>query len=159
MFRSIRRKDRALDRAETEKILQNAKFGVLSVRGDDGYPYGVPINCAYIDGKIYCHSAPEGHKIDAIRRDDKVCFTIVSENELDPERLSTVYASAIVFGRARIIADAEEKRALVVKMTRAISEVAYEAVMKKSCVEAVASYEIIEIAPERATGKGRKRPS
>ena len=57
-------------------LMKNAKRGVLSLIGEDGYPYGLPINQWYCeeDGKIYFHGAKEGHKIDAIKACDKVSF-------------------------------------------------------------------------------------
>ena len=49
--------------------MNNTKRGVLSLIGDDGYPYGLPIDHWYCeeDGKIYFHGAKEGHKIDSIK--------------------------------------------------------------------------------------------
>ena len=92
-------------------MLRSKDFGVLSVCGDDGYPYGVPINYVYDEGKIYFHStSAESHKIDAIRKNEKVSFTIVTEYELIPEKLDTMYTSVVVFGRARVINSKEETK-------------------------------------------------
>ena len=54
MFREITRKKQALSQEECLEILTNAKRGVLSVNGDDGYPYGMPVNHYYdpVDGKL-----------------------------------------------------------------------------------------------------------
>ena len=67
----MRRKRQELAPERCIEILQNGTAGVLSVMGDDGYPYGVPLSYAYKDGKIYFHSAVEGHKIDALRKEEK----------------------------------------------------------------------------------------
>ena len=64
MFREMKRKERQLSAELTEKILNKCTSGVLSVIGDDGYPYGVPVSYAYSDGKIFFHCAKEGHKVD-----------------------------------------------------------------------------------------------
>lgn len=55
MFREIVRKKQALTLDECKEILKNEPRGVLSLIGDDGYPYGVPINYYYTedDGHIY----------------------------------------------------------------------------------------------------------
>ena len=68
MFRKMRRFKQQISVAECIEILKNTKRGVLSLIGDDGYPYGIPIDHWYCedDGKIYFHGAKEGHKIDAI---------------------------------------------------------------------------------------------
>ena len=46
--------------------------------GDDGYPYGIPMNHWYCeeDGILYFHSAKEGHRMDAIRAYDKVSYVL-----------------------------------------------------------------------------------
>ena len=74
MFRKMRRWKQQLSDANTKQILKITKRGVLSVLGDDGYPYGIPINYYYDenDNAIYFHSAKEGHKLDAIKQNNKV---------------------------------------------------------------------------------------
>ena len=47
MFRKMRRSPQALTQEEIIEVLKNETRGVLSVQGDDGYPYGVPINHYY----------------------------------------------------------------------------------------------------------------
>ena len=44
MFREMRRKMQALTAEETAEILKRNTSGVLSLNGDDGYPYGVPLS-------------------------------------------------------------------------------------------------------------------
>ena len=110
MFRELRRKNQQLSETEARSILKNGTHGVLSVQGDDGYPYGVPMNYVYGDDAIYFHCAKEGHKLEGVRRSDKVSFCVVGEDEVIPEAFSTAYTSVIVFGRAEIVADEKEKR-------------------------------------------------
>lgn len=105
MFREMRRNKQLLSRAAAEKILHEGDFGVLALSGDDGYPYAVPINYAYADGKIYFHSATTGHKLDAIRRNDKVSFCVVDRHDVVAEELTTYFTSAIAFGRMRLVED------------------------------------------------------
>ena len=66
MFRKMRRFKQQLSEEECLEILKTAKRGVLAVLGDEGYPYAVPLDFVYEDGKIYFHCAKEGHKLDAI---------------------------------------------------------------------------------------------
>lgn len=116
MFREMRRKKQVLSLEETEAILQRATAGVLSVSGDDGYPYGVPVSYVYTDGKIYFHCAKSGHKLDAIKANDKVSFCVIDEDHIVPEEYTTYFRSAIAFGRARIMEDAAEIRAAARKL-------------------------------------------
>lgn len=74
MFRPMRRFKQALSAEECLEVLKEEKRGTLALAGDEGYPYALPINYFYEEasGRIYFHGAGEGHKIDAIRRCDKV---------------------------------------------------------------------------------------
>lgn len=111
VFRKMRRAEKATDIAKAEELLRSQDFGILSVNGDDGYPYGVPVNYVYDSGKIYFHStSADSHKIDAIRKNEKVSFSIVTEHDLVPEKLDTMYTSVIVFGRARVLNSVEETK-------------------------------------------------
>ena len=47
MFREMRRRPQALSHEEIVDLLKKETRGVMSVQGDDGYPYGVPINHYY----------------------------------------------------------------------------------------------------------------
>ena len=55
MFRPMLRHAQQLSFEECEQILIEAKRGVLSVQGDGGYPYGIPMNHLYLDGKLDFH--------------------------------------------------------------------------------------------------------
>jgi len=116
MFREMRRKDRRMDEAACLDILGKGTTGVLAVHGDDGYPYAIPLNYIYEDGKIYFHAAKAGHKIDAITRDSKVSFCVVGMERTVPEKFTTDFKSVVVFGRAAIVEDEIEKREAIKKL-------------------------------------------
>lgn len=113
MFREMRRIKQQLTQEECEKILERGRTGVLAVLGDDGYPYTVPINYYYTDGKIYLHCAKSGHKLDAIRSNPKVSFCVVERDDILQEKFTTLFKSAVAFGKAEILADKEEMRSSV----------------------------------------------
>ena len=115
-FRPMRRKRQMLSEEECLKILKSATAGVLSVLGDEGYPYGVPMSHAYHDGKLYFHSAQEGHKVDAVRNCDKVTFTVIAQDDVMLKKYTTVYRSVICFGRIRLIEDNVEKMMAIRKL-------------------------------------------
>ena len=58
MFRELTRKNKMISMEECIQLLKDETRGVLSVIGDDDYPYGMPMNHWYNeeDGKIYFHS-------------------------------------------------------------------------------------------------------
>ena len=112
MFREMRRIKQALSEGECVKILKEEKRGVLAVSGDGGYPYAVPMNFRYDEEEnaIYFHSAQKGHKIDAIRKNDKVSFCVIAKDDVISEKRTTAYISVIAFGRAEIIEDEDRLR-------------------------------------------------
>lgn len=153
MFREMKMKRRELTLEEAKEILRTQKDGVLCVHGDDGYPYGVPINYGYVDGKFYMHSrGNESHKIDAITNNSKVCLTVVAKHDLVEEEYTTKFASAIVFGKARIITDPDEMVVAMGKMMKGLAPDFMEGAMSRVKGSATA-LAMIEITPEHITGK------
>ena len=107
MFRPMRRIKQQLPDAEALEILANAKRGVLSMTGDDGWPYGIWLNPHYRkeDGCIYFHGAKEGHKIDALRRDSRVSFTVIDAGVQDDGGWAYTFRSVVVFGASSTVSD------------------------------------------------------
>lgn len=111
MFREMRLKeDNQLPQEQALEILEKSVYGVLGLEGDDNYPYTMPINYAFEDNKIYLHGAPEGHKVDAAKRNEKVSFCVVSKADIVPEAYNCLFLSTVAFGKIRIIEDAQEKQ-------------------------------------------------
>lgn len=121
MFREMRRFRQALPREACEEILRRRGTGVLAVLGDEDYPYAVPLNFVYLDGRLYFHCACAGHKLDAIARSSKVSFCVIDHDEVLDEKLTTLFRSVIVFGRASIVEDDGEKRAAVTALSRKLA--------------------------------------
>lgn len=109
MFREMRRKKQQIPDSEALEILKHGKTAVLAAAGDDDYPYAVPINYIYFNGSIYIHCAKVGHKIDAIKRNEKVSLTVIDKDDIIQELYTTAYKSIIVFGRAHLL-DAEKDK-------------------------------------------------
>ena len=105
----MRRHRQQLSREECERILGRCTSGVLALTGDGGYPYAVPLSYVYADGAIIFHSAVEGHKVDAIRRDSRCSFCVIEQDEIKPAEFTTYFRSVIVFGRIQILEDDNEK--------------------------------------------------
>ena len=101
MFREMVRKKQQLTKEEAIELLKKEPRGVLSLLGDDGYPYGVPIDHWYNpeDGKLYFHCGKRGHKIDAIRSCDKASFCVCDEGYRKEGDWALNIKSVIVFGK------------------------------------------------------------
>lgn len=110
MFRELRRFKQALTKEECEKVLTEELRGILSVQGDDGYPYGVPVNHWYNpeNGKIYFHGGRGGHKLDSIAKCDKVSFCVYDKGFKKEGEWALNIKSVIVFGRASVVEDWDE---------------------------------------------------
>ena len=154
MERKIRRVDRALSESEAVAILQKGEYGVLSTVSADGQPYGVPVSYSYTGGVIYFHCAVEGHKLDNLRENNKVSFCVVGKTEVLPEKFGTKYESAIVFGKAFELTDADKHRGLVELLKK------YSPGSMEEGLRYIASTggktRVYEIKPESITGKSRK---
>ena len=105
----MRRNRQQLSREECERILGRCTSGVLALAGDGGYPYTVPLSYVYADGAIIFHSAVQGHKVDAIKRDCRCSFCVIEHDEIRPAEFTTYFRSVIAFGRIHILEDAAEK--------------------------------------------------
>lgn len=114
MFRPMRRKQKQITESETKHLLRTERRGVLAVNGDDGYPYAIPVNYLYDEEqeKIFFHGAKAGHKIDALKKNDKVCFTVYGNERMEEGDWAPYLQSAVIFGRCHLVEDAaltEEK--------------------------------------------------
>ena len=105
----MRRKRQQLSDSESIEMLKKATSGTLALLGDGGYPYAVPISYVYEEGKLYFHSAKEGHKVDAIRDCDKASFCVIDKDDVHPEKYTTFFRSVIAFGKIHIVEDEAEK--------------------------------------------------
>ena len=110
MFRPMLRTRQQITEDACIEILKKEKRGVLSVLGDDGYPYGMPINHFYCeaDGKLYFHGGRKGHKIDAMQRCDKASFCVYDAGYREGGDWALHINSVIVFGRLSIVEDREK---------------------------------------------------
>ena len=116
MFREMRRKKQQLSMEESRRILDEGTSGVLALSGDEDYPYAVPISYVYDGDRLYFHCAKSGHKLDAVRRNPKASFCVIGQDQVLPEKYTTLFRSVIVFGKIRILESEEEKRRAIEKL-------------------------------------------
>lgn len=156
MFAEMRRQDRLLTREEANEILGRCEYGVLSTLDESGYPCGVPFNYAYQNGKIYIHCAHAAGRTTAnLKKDARVCFTVVGKTEVMPEKFGTKYESVVVFGSAREL-EAEEKQAALEGFIAKYSADFHEGGMTY-IANAFAKTGVFEIVPDHITGKAKRQ--
>lgn len=107
MFRELERKNKKLPDSKFIEILKNEKRGVLSVIGDGGYPYGMPMNHFYNqnDGCIYFHCGKSGHRIDSLKKNNKASFCVYDSGYCNEGEWALNIKCVIVFGNVDIIDD------------------------------------------------------
>lgn len=105
-MRKIRKK---MDKDQAMAVLHSARRAVLAMNGEDGYPYAIPINFVFADGRIWFHCAKAGQKIDCLKKDSKVCLTTWDDGYKDPGDWAWRLHSVVVFGRVHFVEEKEEK--------------------------------------------------
>ena len=155
MFRAMRRSKQQLTDNEVIAILEQGEVGVLAVLGDEGYPYTVPINYVYADGRILMHSAKSGHKIEAIRGCDKASFCVIGQADVVAQDYSTNFRSVVAFGRVRIVEDDAERQSAL-RLLGDKYNPGQDAALEAEIAKAGAHAAVIELAVEHATGKQSK---
>jgi len=154
-FRDIRRTARAVPVDQAREILAQADYGVLATVGADGWPYAVAVNHVLCGDTLYFHGALEGHKLENIAHEERVSFCAVPSVTVLPKALSTLYESAVVFGRAAVVTDAAEKRrALELLAVRFCGGVTPEA--EKTIANHDSRTAVVRIRIERITGKAHR---
>lgn len=157
MEKEMRRKDRLLSRDETVEILEKGEHGVLASVSLDNQPYALPISYVYVDNIIYIHSALTGHKLDNIKDNNKVSFSVVQQGKpvfMDND-FSTYFASAIIFGKAKIVEDGQEKsQALKLLCEKYLPE--YMSEFDNAMKLASKATLVVRIDVEKMSGKAKK---
>ena len=153
MFRDLLRKKQQLSLEDCLQILKQETPGVLSVLGDDDYPYGMPMNHWYNeeDGKIYFHCGKTGHRLDALKKLDKVSFCTYDNGCRNDDEWALHVKSVIVFGRIKIIDDMEK----IVDITTKLS---YKFTQDAEYIQSeIRNYKhqtlLLELTPEHISGK------
>lgn len=153
MFRKMRRFKQELNREECIEVLKQEPRGVLSVLGEDGYPYGVPMDHWYneADGKLYFHGAKTGHKIDAMKRCDKVSYCVMDKGWRKEGDWAMNIRSVVVFGRLRPVDDPAKTAEICTNICRKFTDDA--AYLEHELLHSGPAVLCLELEPEHMTGK------
>lgn len=120
MFRKVRKIKNELDEKTTKEVLKKAPRGVLALNGDDGYPYGLPLNYVYDEDNnaLYFHGTKTGYKIDCIEKSPKASFTALLEEGVSDEGWSKNVSSVVAYGLLEEIEDSDFARDALVKLAQ-----------------------------------------
>lgn len=153
MFRELVRKKKQISMEECIQILTSEKRGVLSVMGDDDYPYGMPMNHFYNEenGKVYFYCGKTGHRLDALKKHNKVSFCVYNEGYRKDGEWALNINSVIVFGRMKIVDDLDRVVYISEKLSRKFTE--DETYIKEEIEKYSKQTILLELTPEHICGK------
>lgn len=153
MFRKMRRIKQQITEDECIRILKENLRGVLSMIGDDGYPYGIPLNHFYSedDGMLYFHCAKTGHKLDAIKACDKVSFCVYDKGYRKEGEWALNINSVVIFGRMKFVTDEEKTREICINLAHKFTD--DEEYLEKELKYSLPNVQCLELIPEHITGK------
>lgn len=153
MFREMRRFKQALSQEECIEVLKDEPRGVLSLIGDDGYPYGIPMDHWYCeeDGKIYFHCAKEGHKLDAIKACGKASYCVYDQGYRKDGEWALNIRSVVIFGQIRVLEDADKVKDICTNLCRKFTDDA--AYLEHELTYSLPNVLCLELCPEHMTGK------
>ena len=149
----MRRFKQQITEDECFRVLKDQPRGVLSMNGDDGYPYGIPLDHWYSekDKKLYFHCAKVGYKIDAISACDKVSYCVMDEGFTKKGEWALNIKSVIVFGRIRFVVDEEKKREICMNLVKKFTN--DEEYLQRELENAFPRVQCLELTIEHMTGK------
>jgi len=156
MFRDLTRTDKQLPQEICVEILKKETRGVLSVLGDEDYPYGMPMNHWYneADGCLYFHCGKEGHRVDSLRRHNKVSFCTFTHGTRENGHWALHVNSVIVFGRMELVEDLAVICDVTAKLSRKFTD--DEAYIQAEIQGFAKKTLLLKLIPEHICGKAIK---
>ena len=148
----MRRKDKeVIDPDAIASVIRRSTVCRLAM-SDDGQPYVIPMSFGYQDGAVYFHCAPEGRKIEILRKNPRVCIEFDVDCQLKTGdsacKWGFNFQSAIAFGVAAFIEDSTEKRAALDIIMRQYSNEVFT--YPESAVDKIV---VIKVTVTELTGK------
>ena len=153
MFRELQRKNKQISMEECIELLKKETRGVLSVLGDGDYPYGMPMNHWYNeeDGKIYFHCGKSGHRLDALRKCNKVSFCTYDRGYREEGDWALHVKSVIVFGTMEIIDDMDTIADIARKLSYKFTQ--DEEYIRTEIEKYAKATLLLQLTPEHICGK------
>jgi len=152
-FRNLSRKNKQISMEECIELLSNEKRGFLSVNGDNGYPYVMPMNHFYnaADGCVYFHCGKHGHRLDSLKSSDKVSFCVSEKGYSNEGERALNVRSVIIFGRVEIIDDIESIIAITKELCHKFTN--DEEYIKNEIEKYGKATLLLKLTPEHICGK------
>jgi len=100
-----------IDETELIQTIKRGNHITLALSNDD-IPYIVTMSYGFdmINNCLYFHCANKGDKLDYIKKNSRVCATIIEDHGYIKTKCDHDYASLIIRGNISVINDLEEKK-------------------------------------------------
>lgn len=153
MFRELVRKNKQMSTEDCVDVLKKETRGVLSVLGDGDYPYGTPMNHWYNeeDGCVYFHCGKLGHRLDALKKHDKVSFCVYDQGYRREGEWAFNVKSVIIFGKIEIIDDLDRVIDITTKLSYKFTQ--DEEYIRKEIRVGAANTLLLKLVPDHMCGK------
>ena len=153
MFRELVRKNKQMSTEDCVEVLKKETRGVLSVLGDGDYPYGTPMNHWYNeeDGCVYFHCGKLGHRLDALKKHDKVSFCVYDQGYRREGEWAFNVKSVIIFGKIEIIDDLDQVIDITPKLSYKFTQ--DEEYIRKEIRVGAANTLLLKLVPDHMCGK------
>lgn len=160
----MRRSKQQLSIGECRAVLERGASGVLALKGGaDDFPYAVPLSYVFVpaddaaeaSGSLFFHCAKAGLKLDMLAQDDRVSFCVIDQDQVVPEKFTTLYRSVIAFGRLRVVEDRQRALAATRALGRKYNPGQEEA-LEQELSSGFSHMLVLELAVDALTGKQAK---
>lgn len=154
MNHEMRRKDRLITKEEAGEILEKGIYGVLTTVGEDGYPYGVPVNYVCDGEAVYFHCAKGcGRKLENLGFSPKAGFAVVGSSEVLADKFAMNYESVVITGIVSEVTEGKKEifEKLLVKYSSAYMEAG-----RQYMQNAGKNAGVYRLAIEEMSGKARR---
>ena len=120
---------------------------IIAVDGDFS-----PFVCADANGKAV---GLDVELLDAIARDDRVCFTVTLREELVQDHATSLYESVVVLGRAALVTDQATHQAALAHLVDALGRVSPD-LRDQYIARRGQNTAVLVIRPVHLTGKAKR---
>jgi len=97
--------------SEIKEIINNGKYSVISMCHDNE-PYIVTLSYGYdsANNSLYFHCSPHGLKLDFIKKNPKVCATIIEDGGYVINECGHIYKTVVFWGNMTVVTEMNEKK-------------------------------------------------
>lgn len=152
----MKRSRQALSQQEIIEILRRNTYGTLALNDPSGYPYQIPMNYVFANGKLVFHCSLSGHKTDLIQKDPKASFCVVDFHETKTELISSIYRSVVVTGKISLIESDQDKKEALNDLAHACFDDIIQQVLNEEIDRMLRVVTVFELEPVDMSGKQAK---